>query len=134
MTTVAITPPRQEPAAESSDSTSYRTLYVLLFAIGFALRFGMVLWRRSYSFPPAWMFENLSIATNLASGHGFSSPFNIETGPTAWIAPAYPFFLATVFKIFGLYSAVSMAVIFGIQCMMAGATAIAIHALAKRTV
>jgi 4-amino-4-deoxy-L-arabinose transferase-like glycosyltransferase len=134
MTTVAVILPRQEPAAETSNSASYRRLCLLLFAVGFALRFGMVLWRKSYIFPPAWIFENLSIATNLATGHGFSSPFNIETGPTAWIAPVYPFFLATVFKIFGLYSAVSMGVIFGIQCMMAGGTGIAIHALAKRTV
>src|SRR5258708_6152050 len=129
MTTVAITLPRQEPAAESSDSTSYRTLYVLFFAIGFALRFGMVLWRRSYSFPPAWIFENLSIATNLATGHGFSSPFNIDTGPSTWIAPAYPFFLATVFKIFGLYSSVSMAWLFVIHVMMAVARGLGIHAL-----
>src|SRR6266436_9036287 len=133
MTTVGVTLPRQDLAARS-ETASYRVLYVLLFTIGFALRFGMVLWRKSYFFPPAWMFENLSIATNLATGHGFSSPFNIDTGPSAWIAPAYPFFLATVFKIFGLYSAVSMGVIFGIQCMMAGGTGIAIHALAKRTV
>src|SRR5260370_6393745 len=134
MTTVALTLPRQEPTAACSESVSYRALYVLLFAVGFALRFGMVLWRKSYFFPPAWIFENLSIATNLATGHGFSSPFNIDTGPTSWIAPAYPFFLATVFKILGLYSSVSMGVIFGIQCMMAGGTGIAIHALAKRTV
>ncbi len=133
MTTVGMTLPRQDLAARS-EAASYRVLYALLFTIGFALRFGMVLWRKSYFFPPAWIFENLSIATNLATGHGFSSPFNIDTGPSAWIAPAYPFFLATVFKIFGLYSAVSMRVIFGIQCMMAGGTGIAIHALAKRTV
>jgi 4-amino-4-deoxy-L-arabinose transferase-like glycosyltransferase len=129
-----MTFPRQDLEARS-EAASYRALYLLLFAIGFALRFGMVLWRKSYFFLPAWILENLSIATNLATGHGFSSPFNIDTtGPSAWIAPAYPFFLATVFKIFGLYSAVSMGVIFGIQCMMAGGTGIAIHALAKRTV
>jgi len=134
MTTVAVILPRQKVAAEASDSASYTRLYLLLFAIGFALRFGMVLWRKSYIFPPGWIFENLSIATNLATGHGFSSPFNLQTGPTAWIAPAYPFFLSTVFKAFGLYSSISMGVIFGVQCVMAAATGIAIHSLAKRTV
>src|SRR3984893_4366602 len=133
MTTVDVNLPRQRPALRS-EAASHRVFYVLLFAIGFALRFGMVLWRKSYFFPPGWIFENLSIATNLATGHGFSSPFNLDTGPSAWIAPAYPFFLATVFKLFGVYSAVSMGVVFGIQCMMAGGTGIAIHALAKRTV
>jgi 4-amino-4-deoxy-L-arabinose transferase-like glycosyltransferase len=133
MTTEVVILPRQEPAVRS-EAASHRVLYALLLATGFALRFGMVLWRKSYFFPPGWIFENLSIATNLATGHGFSSPFNLDTGPSAWIAPAYPFFLATVFKLFDVYSAVSMGVIFGVQCMMAGGTGIAIHALAKRTV
>jgi 4-amino-4-deoxy-L-arabinose transferase-like glycosyltransferase len=133
MTTMSVTLP-QEGSAARGDTASYRVLYVLLFTIGFALRFAMVLWRKSYIFPPFWIFENISIATHLVTGHGFSSPFNLDTGPTAWIAPGYPFFIATVFRIFGVYSAVSMGVIFGVQCLMAGGTGIAIHALAKRTV
>jgi 4-amino-4-deoxy-L-arabinose transferase-like glycosyltransferase len=124
----------QQDAAVRSEDVSYRGLYALLFVVGFGLRFGVLLWHKGYFFSPNWLFENLSIATHLATGKGFSSPFGLDTGPTAWIAPVYPYFLATVFRIFGVYSSVSMGVILGIQCMMAGATGIAIHALAKRTV
>ncbi len=46
-------------------------------------------------------FEVGNIATALASGHGFSSPFGIPTGPIAWLTPAYPLLLAGIYKIFG---------------------------------
>lgn len=124
---------RRETAAHGTTG-SYRTLYILLFAIGFALRFAMVLWRKSYIFPPFWIFENVSIATHLASGQGYSSPFNLDTGPTSWIAPGYPFFLAAVFRMFGIMSRLSVGIIYAIQCAMAGATGVAIHGLARRTV
>jgi hypothetical protein len=31
-----------------------------------------------------------NIAFSLAKGHGFSSPWWQETGPTAWLTPVYP--------------------------------------------
>lgn len=133
MATLDMALSRRETAAQGK-TESYRTLYILLFTIGFALRFAMVLWRKSYIFPPFWIFENVSIATHLASGQGYSSPFNLDTGPTSWIAPGYPFFLAAVFRMFGIMSRLSMGIIYAVQCAMAGATGIAIHGLAKRTV
>jgi hypothetical protein len=45
-----------------------------------------------------------SIAFSLSSGHGFSSPFRKDTGPTAWLAPVYPALLALVFRIFGPFT------------------------------
>src|SRR5690349_19457714 len=43
-------------------------------------------------------YETGSIARSIAQGKGFASPFrNIDTGPTAWIAPVYPYFCALVF-------------------------------------
>ena len=133
MTTVGVTRPRQDPAARS-DSVSHYTLYALLFAVGFLLRFAFVLWHKTYVFPAGGIYEDISIAVRLATGQGFSSPFGLDTGPTAWIAPGYPFLISTVFKAFGVYSTTSMVVILGVQCAMAGATGIAIYALAKRSV
>jgi hypothetical protein len=43
-----------------------------------------------------------NIAASLATGHGFSSPFRMETGPTAWMTPIYPGLLAGIFRIFGV--------------------------------
>jgi hypothetical protein len=48
--------------------------------------------------------ETGHIAYSIASGKGFSSPFQKDTGPTAWLAPVYPCLLAAIFKVFGIYS------------------------------
>jgi 4-amino-4-deoxy-L-arabinose transferase-like glycosyltransferase len=51
-----------------------------------------------------FLFEPGNIAWSLFNGHGFASPFRIETGPTAWMTPVWPMFLAGVFRIFGPYT------------------------------
>ncbi len=45
--------------------------------------------------------EYLCIARAIASGRGFSDPFGVETGPTAWMPPVYPVLLAALLKVFG---------------------------------
>src|SRR6185437_11663097 len=47
------------------------------------------------------------IARSLATGQGFSSPTDLYTGPSAWAPPVYPYILAGVFKLFGVYSNLS---------------------------
>src|SRR6266478_45436 len=47
------------------------------------------------------------IGASLASGHGFSNPFQYPTGPTAWEPPLTPFLIAEVFKLFGIYTRAS---------------------------
>ena len=41
------------------------------------------------------------VARSIALGHGFSSPYEGDTGPTAWEPPLYPYLMAGVFKLFG---------------------------------
>jgi 4-amino-4-deoxy-L-arabinose transferase-like glycosyltransferase len=116
---------------------SRRVLYSALFFTGFVLRFGFVLWRKTYvSYPPSVLpfgLEICSIAAHIVRGQGYSSPFLVDTGPTAWIAPVYPYMVAVVFRLFGIFSQASALVILGLQCAMAGATCVAIHALGRRT-
>lgn len=38
-----------------------------------------------------------SIARAIRGGRGFADPFNVESGPTAWMPPALPYFLATLY-------------------------------------
>src|ERR1700733_6474499 len=38
------------------------------------------------------------------AGKGFSSPYERDSGPTAILPPVYPLIVATLFKIFGIYS------------------------------
>jgi hypothetical protein len=51
-----------------------------------------------------FLFESGNIAHSLAMGNGFSSPFRVDTGPTAWIPPIYPLLLAGIFRLFGTYT------------------------------
>jgi hypothetical protein len=44
------------------------------------------------------------IARSITEGEGFSNPLFGQTGPTAWLAPVFPYLLAGIFKIFGIYS------------------------------
>jgi hypothetical protein len=48
--------------------------------------------------------ETGHIAYSIAGGKGYSSPFQRDTGPTAWLAPVYPYLLAAIFKLFGIYT------------------------------
>jgi hypothetical protein len=48
-----------------------------------------------------------SVAAALAQGQGFCCVFHQPTGPTAWLAPVYPVFLATIFKTFGGFTVAS---------------------------
>jgi 4-amino-4-deoxy-L-arabinose transferase-like glycosyltransferase len=49
--------------------------------------------------------ETGAIAAAIAAGRGFSSPLpSIISGPTAWLAPIYPYLLAGIFKLFGIFS------------------------------
>jgi 4-amino-4-deoxy-L-arabinose transferase-like glycosyltransferase len=68
----------------------------------------------------AWGFETGMISKSLAEGHGFSSPFGGDTGPTAWFPPLHPALQALVFKSFGIQSTASAVVmrLFNIACSL----------------
>lgn len=77
-------------------------------------------------------YETGSIAASLAEGRGFSSPFGIESGPTAWIAPVYPAMCALVFKLFGIYSTASAIAILSLNSLFAALTCIPVYLIAIR--
>jgi hypothetical protein len=56
-----------------------------------------------------WAFgwETGRIARSIALGEGFANPLFEKTGPTAWMTPVYPYFVAGVFKTFGVYTPTS---------------------------
>lgn len=104
---VAGSPPRHSKA-----STVLRTALTslpLILIVAFALRLGFA-WNyerhtphRALSVIP-FLFESGNIAHSLATGNGFSSPFRIPTGPTAWMTPLYPLLLSGIMRIFGAYT------------------------------
>ena len=46
-------------------------------------------------------FESTAIAESLVTHGTFADPFRIPTGPSAFLAPGYPFFIAALMKVFG---------------------------------
>jgi len=77
-------------------------------------------------------FEMGRIGRSLAEGQGFSNPFNETTGPTAWEPPFYPFLIAGVFRVSGIYSRASAIVLLSINSIFSALTCIPIFLIAKR--
>jgi len=72
------------------------------------------------------------IARSIATGQGFSSPTDLPTGPTAWMAPAYTYVLAGVFRVFGVYSAASGWMILAFNSVFASLTCLTIYYIGRR--
>jgi 4-amino-4-deoxy-L-arabinose transferase-like glycosyltransferase len=72
------------------------------------------------------------LARSIAEGQGFSSPTDLPTGPSAWAPPLYPYILAGVFKIFGVYSALSAWVILTFNSIFAALTCLTLYRIAER--
>ncbi|MDE3136721.1 MAG: glycosyltransferase family 39 protein [Acidobacteriota bacterium] len=77
-------------------------------------------------------YETGRIAASIATGHGYGNPLFFQTGPTAWMTPGYPYLLAGVFKLFGVYTTASALVILALQALFAALTCIPIFLIARR--
>jgi 4-amino-4-deoxy-L-arabinose transferase-like glycosyltransferase len=78
-------------------------------------------------------FELGNVAKAIAEGKGFSSPLHtVDTGPTVWFTPIYPYMVAGILKIWGIYSDMSRIIIQTMNCAFASLTIIPIHEIAKR--
>ena len=73
------------------------------------------------------------VGRSIALGHGFSSPYEGDTGPTAWEPPLYPYLIGGVFKVFGIYTHASAWVLLSINSLFATLTCIPIFFIAQRT-
>ncbi len=78
-------------------------------------------------------FEIGRIARSIAAGHGYSNPFSAETGPTAWMTPVYPYLLAAVFKLWGIYSRTSALVMLGLNSLFSSLVCIPAFYIAQRS-
>ncbi len=71
--------------------------------LGFAWNYQRLAPRQALRVIP-FLFESGNIAYSLATGHGFASPFHVDTGPTAWTTPVYPLLLGGIMRLFGPYT------------------------------
>src|ERR1700733_4460804 len=108
-----------------------RTSQFWMGAIPLFLRVGWIVIGHTYKFKSAdnnfgFGWEMGSIGAAIASGHGFSNPFGPATGPTAWEPPLYPYLVAGVFRVFGIYSRASAFVLLTVNSVFSALTCIPI--------
>jgi 4-amino-4-deoxy-L-arabinose transferase-like glycosyltransferase len=72
------------------------------------------------------------IARSIVQGKGFSSPLFGDTGPTAWLAPIFPYLLAGIFKVFGIYSKASTLAALSIDCVFSALTCVPVFLIARK--
>jgi Dolichyl-phosphate-mannose-protein mannosyltransferase len=98
---------------------------MILVALGLRLTFA---WNHARQVPDSvlsvvpFQTETGHIAYSMATGKGFSSPFQKDTGPTAWLAPVYPLLLTGIFKVFGIYTVRAFYAAVLSNCMFSAAT------------
>jgi hypothetical protein len=92
-------------------------LVALALRLGYMWQFQNIHPRQGVSVIP-FLFESGNIAHSLSTDHGFSSPFRVDTGPTAWMTPLFPLLLAGIFRLFGAYTfhAWAATVLLNISC------------------
>ena len=113
--------------------------------VAFGVRFGYIVIGHTYNFTSRkhvvaaaneknfdFGFEMGRIGRSLADGQGLSNPFNETTGPTAWEPPLYPFLIAGVFKLFGVYSRASALILLSLNSIFSALTCIPIFVIARR--
>ena len=78
-------------------------------------------------------FEVGMVARSIATGHGFANPFWGETGPTAWLTPVFPYFLAGIFIIFGIKTKAAAIAMLALNSLFSALTCVPIFFVAKKT-
>ncbi len=130
--------PEQEPSRATSVWRRACTSPAFLVLVAFVLRVAWILLAHTYRLKLgddnfSFGFEMGRIGRSLALGQGFSNPFDGNTGPTAWEPPLYPFLIAGVFKLFGIYSQGSAFVLLTVNSAFSALTCIPIFLIARKT-
>jgi hypothetical protein len=111
--------------------------FIVVFAFALRMLVMWMVWRQApvpIKANVPYGYELGRVARAIAAGEGFSSPLrDLDTGPTAWFTPVYPYLVAGIFKVWGIYSDTSRLIIATLNCAFAALTILPIHAIAKRT-
>ena len=114
---------------------STRVSTIVLVAL--VLRLAVIFIGHTYRINPRNDFQNFGfemgrVARSLAAGHGFSSPFDLPTGPTALVPPLYPGILAAIFKIFGVYTRAAAIAILSLDSLFSALICAVIYRIGER--
>lgn len=133
----SVTQGSTETSTDSPPSYRFLKSPWCIAGIALLLRLAWIVIGHTYRFKSVdnnfgFGWEMGRIGASIASGHGFSSPFGPPTGPTAWEPPIYPYLVAGVFRIFGIYSKASAFVLLSFNSLCSALTCVAIFFTARR--
>jgi hypothetical protein len=108
-----------------------------LFWVAFLVRVAYMTLAHTYRVRPymdhfGFGWEAGRIARSLAIGHGYANAFGLDTGPTAWLPPVFPMLLGGIFRVCGVYTALSAWVVLTVNCAFSAATALAVWEIGRR--
>ncbi len=115
------------------------TSLLLIATVAFGLRLSFA-WNQTAKIPRdiastvPFQTETGHIAYSFATGKGFASPFQRDSGPTAWLTPVYPLLVAGIFKVFGVYTRASFFAAIFLNIVFSSATCVPIFYAGKRIV
>jgi 4-amino-4-deoxy-L-arabinose transferase-like glycosyltransferase len=123
------------PDESARQPLHHSILFIVLVA--FLLRLAVITIGHTYRITPRrdhfqYGWEMGRLARSIATGKGFSAPTDLPTGPSAWAPPLYPYVLAGVFKLFGVYSALSAWIILAFNSVFAALTCWTLYRIAER--
>ena len=133
-------PSTEQQEISEAASSGWRSIQSSLFwivLVALLLRLSWIIVGHTYKFKAtdnnfSFGWEMGRIGAAIASGQGFSNPFGPQTGPTAWEPPLYPYLVAGVFRVFGIYSRPSAFVLLAINSAFSALTCIPIFLVARR--
>lgn len=113
-------------------------VYVVAWTLG-----GMLLvdYANGVDFGQGWIMRNMNdhlgaeydeIAKAIFAGRGFSDPFRTESGPTAWMPPVLPYFLAALYWITDFQPQMVVELVLGFKAAVIVLTGMIILSEARR--
>jgi 4-amino-4-deoxy-L-arabinose transferase-like glycosyltransferase len=127
---------QEEDSAHGVHRRPWTHSIFFIVLIAFLLRLAVITIGHTYRITPRrdhfqFGWEMGRIARSIAMGQGFSSPTDLSTGPSAWAPPVYPYILAGVFKLFGIYSNLSAWVILTFNSIFSALTCLTLYRIAE---
>jgi hypothetical protein len=121
---------------QTSDERRFPSFLISMVLVALTIRLVVMVFLLPEQLEPQrdhWHFgyEAGRIARSIVQGRGFSSPLFEDTGPTAWMTPVYPYLVAGVFKLFGIYTKISAIVLLSLNALMSALVCVVVFMIAR---
>jgi hypothetical protein len=113
----------------SAKESSFRSALAVGLAVFVFALVNLVWLNNPHRRPEQYIFsaEHGNIAAALVQRGEFADPFGVPSGPTAWVPPVYPFYMAVVFLVAGVKTTTALWILLIMDC---GWMALTVSALA----